>query len=197
MTNNPTETSQGKQTDAAAAGLSVLPNGYQTARLSVTPWRAVLRDDRRLQALEEALSVMLTEPVLRHLPERVHLPKGPDAIKAWIAQRDQSAALYLVEADTGLAGLMFLFRPVDAPTDGPMHLGYLFGEDSWGKGFASEMACGLVEALATGPKFTLQGGVDVANPASARVLEKAGLEIDEAQSNDETSVFLRQVGGRN
>lgn len=186
--------SQEKQVhDATAAGFTCL-KPFQTARLWVSSWRGTLEDKSARRKLEADLLVMLSEPVLRHLPERVQLDDGPDAIKTWIADRDASAAMFLIQDSAGLVGLMFLFRPADAPKTEPLHLGYLFGETSWGKGYASEMVIGLVEALSDGPVMTLQGGVDVNNPASARVLEKAGFARDDTLCSDEIDIFTIQVG---
>ncbi len=194
MTSKPSQIPQEKQVDdPTEAGFDRL-KPFRTTRLWVSSWRDTLEDQSARRELEADLATMLSAPVLRHLPERVQLDDGPDAIKTWIADRDTSAAIFMIQDAAGLVGLMFLFRPPDAPKTEPLHLGYLFGETSWGKGYASEMVVGLVEALTDGPVMTLQGGVDVNNPASARVLEKAGFVRDDALCSDEIDIFSRQVG---
>ncbi|PYG29511.1 GNAT family N-acetyltransferase [Pelagimonas varians] len=167
---------------------------FSTDRLQVVPWAKTLADPDAFRGLQTALTAMLTKPVLQHLPEQLQLSDAPDAIETWIADRDQSAAIHLVSASNVLVGLMFLFRPVQTAATDPMHLGYLLGEEAWGKGYATELVSGLVAALSTGPLMTLQGGVAAGNPASAKVLLKAGFERSPQKSTDEIEIFQRVVG---
>ena len=73
------------------------------------------------------------------------------------------------------------------------HIGYLLAEPTWGKGYATELVTGLVEALRSEAPMTLLGGVDTKNPASARVLEKAGFRLSAELSDDETSIFALEL----
>ncbi len=194
MNSKTSQISQEKQVHDTIDAILNRIDTFDTARLRISSWRPVIKDKPERTKLANDLTNMLTEPVLRHLPERVQLGHGPEAIQSWMDKRDSSAAIYLVRDDKGLAGLMFLFRPAEGPDNEPLHLGYLFGEASWGKGYATEMVIGLAEVLSDGPIMTLQGGVDVANPASARVLEKAGFVRNDAHCSDEVHIFARQVG---
>ena len=56
---------------------------------------------------------------------------------------------------------------------GQVAVGYLLAESAWGQGFASEVMLGLA-AWARDQGLTLFAGVSTDNPASVRVLEKAG-----------------------
>lgn len=59
-----------------------------------------------------------------------------------------------------------------ARTDGSFEVGYWYGRQFWGRGFASEALEGFLEqARALGP---LKSGYFEDNPASGRVLEKGG-----------------------
>lgn len=182
--------------EAAAGRLSGLPalDRFATSRLHIAHWRDTLADPQKRHALKQDLRAMLTDPVVQHLPPSVHIPGGPNPIETWIKARLDTAEIYLIRDSQALAGLMFLFRPADAPAEAPVHLGYLFHERVWGDGYASELVQGLVAALATGPALRLQGGVDVNNPASARVLIKAGFAKSDALSSDESEIFERSVG---
>jgi len=56
-------------------------------------------------------------------------------------------------------------------------LGYTLARAQWGRGIMSEAACAVAEMLLALPEIRrVWAVVDVENPASARVLEKAGLE---------------------
>jgi [ribosomal protein S5]-alanine N-acetyltransferase len=91
----------------------------------------------------------------------------------------------VVERETGLVvGGIGLFGP---PEDGQVEFGYGIVESHRGRGYATEAARALVEVALGLPGVTeIVAGVDPANPASVRVLEKAGLTFrshdgDEAQ----------------
>lgn len=168
---------------------------FSTQRLQVEPWAKTLADPDACHALQMSLAGILTKPVLQHLPDQLQLSGGPDAITDWIAKRDKRAAIHLVLGTSGLVGLMFLFRPPGGvPTD-PLHLGYLFRESAWGKGYASELVSGLVDALSNGPALTLQGGVAARNPASAKVLVKAGFHVSTQETTDSIEIYRCTVGG--
>ena len=83
-----------------------------------------------------------------------------------------------------IIGLMFLTPPFN----NDIHLGYLFGQSEWGKGYASELLGGLMLHV---PKtgFRLLGGVGRENPASAHVLRKTGFQIVPELSDTETEMF--------
>jgi len=58
-------------------------------------------------------------------------------------------------------------------------LGYWLGPSAWGKGYATEAARALTEhAFATTPLQRIEARVFAWNPASRRVLEKAGFALE-------------------
>jgi RimJ/RimL family protein N-acetyltransferase len=64
-------------------------------------------------------------------------------------------------------------------TDGDPEIGYWIGKPFWGEGYATEALHAIIDALFTWtgePHVT--AGVFVGNPASRRVLEKAGFQHD-------------------
>ncbi|MFJ8671498.1 GNAT family N-acetyltransferase [Streptomyces sp. NPDC093589] len=81
----------------------------------------------------------------------------------------------IVERASGLVvGAVGLFWP---PADGCLEIGYGVVPSRRGRGYATEAARALVEFARTAPGVhTVCARVDVSNPASGRVLEKAGLE---------------------
>jgi hypothetical protein len=52
---------------------------------------------------------------------------------------------------------------------------------------------GLVQSLRASAPVRLIGGVDPANPASARVLEKAGFARDPAQSSADSTIYTKDL----
>lgn len=134
---------------------------FETKRLSIRPWSTDEPTD--------PLRAILTPPVLAHLPP----PLQHADPERWIADRLDESEVYAVMTDGALIGLVMLAH-FDA-----VHVGYLLAEDAWGQGFASELLHGLVKALSAKAPLDLRAGVAKDNPASARVLEKAGFKIYE------------------
>jgi [ribosomal protein S5]-alanine N-acetyltransferase len=94
----------------------------------------------------------------------------PDGANAAFGQR------LVVERATGLVvGGIGLFGP---PEGGQVEFGYGIVESRRGRGYATEAARALVQAALGMPGVTeVTAGVDPANAASVRVLEKAGLSF--------------------
>lgn len=89
---------------------------------------------------------------------------------AWLGEYGHRQVL---ERDTGLVvGSIGLFWP---PADGELEIGYGIVVSRWGRGFATEATRVLTQfALAAPGVHTVFANVELANPASVRVLEKAG-----------------------
>ncbi|WP_240660054.1 GNAT family N-acetyltransferase [Streptomyces sp. WAC 01529] len=80
----------------------------------------------------------------------------------------------IVERESGLVvGSLSLLWP---PSEGSVEIGYGVVASRRGRGYASEAARALVAHALTSPDVTtVYAEVELANPASLRVLEKAGL----------------------
>ncbi|GFE24610.1 hypothetical protein Sliba_50630 [Streptomyces nigrescens] len=80
----------------------------------------------------------------------------------------------ILERDGGrVVGAIGLFWP---PSDGSLEIGYGIVPSRRGRGYASEAARALVAFAFTAPGVhTVCADVELSNPASGRVLEKAGL----------------------
>lgn len=70
-----------------------------------------------------------------------------------------------------------------------IHIGYLIDENAWGKGVATELLRGLVDAVQTLAPVKIVGAVSKENPASARVLQKAGFQLRSSQFTPEMDVY--------
>jgi RimJ/RimL family protein N-acetyltransferase len=65
------------------------------------------------------------------------------------------------------------------PTEHGMLFGYVLARPHWGQGFAAEVLTALVEwSLDQPPIHRTWAFCDAENPASARVMEKAGMSFE-------------------
>ncbi len=163
---------------------------YATERLSVRHWRQDLADPARRAELERGLLHILTPKVLEHLPPSLQVKK--DRVADWVTDRAEESEVFVIEdKDAGeLIGVMMLFVQADAGNPPHIHLGYLLAEPVWGKGYASEVIRGLVAAMTPLGPFDVLGGVGVDNPASAKVLTRAGFVKDADLSTPDTNMFV-------
>lgn len=167
---------------------------FDTARLSVNRWNLAKGG---LCARVEELSSILTPSVLAPLPASLQLGPGSDAIETWIADRLAESDMFAIrETDDGaMVGLLILAQfPGDAPNKPILHLGYLLAEAAWGKGYATELIKGLVIAVSHAGPATLLGGVAKDNPASSRVLIKAGFRVAADLSTTDTDTLKLTIG---
>lgn len=144
-----------------------VPSGTDllTARLLLRPW-----SDGELAA------------VLDGTPQphwAVDFPADGDRVIAGFTDGNPDArGVYgqrqILERDGGrVVGAIGLFRP---PSDGSLEIGYGIVPSRRGRGYASEAARALVAFAFTAPGVhTVCADVELSNPASGRVLEKAGL----------------------
>jgi RimJ/RimL family protein N-acetyltransferase len=154
--------------------------GFQTKRLLVAPWTLRLGQPNYHEVLRE----MLTPLVLAHLPPPLQVVADIDA---WVADRNAESDVYDLSVVGTSIGLLILAQI----EPGQIHIGYLLAENAWGKGYASELVQGLVVAAPL--NATLIGGVDSKNPASARVLEKAGFAKDDVNTTDDHATYFLAI----
>ena len=169
-------------------------DGFSTKRLVVAHWDAELIEEPAKLRLTDNLDNLLTTRVLEHLPEPLQLQTGSNAVPCWISARQAEADVYTIRCQNSgqLLGLLILAGFSRDVAQRSIHIGYLFGETSWGQGFATEMLTGLVDwKLKGGQNTPLMGGVGKGNPASARVLQKIGFERSPEHSTDDTDMFIR------
>jgi RimJ/RimL family protein N-acetyltransferase len=168
---------------------------FRTDRLAARDWTPLLDGPAERQRIETALTGMLTPAVLRHLPGSMRLSGDAGAIPDWIAARRGESEVFVVEElrTGGIIGLLILAADPGQSNPPAVHLGYLFTEVAWGKGYASELLSGFVDCLSSGPSVRLIGGVENDNPASARVLLKAGFTKSKDPGPAGTEIFQRIV----
>lgn len=169
-----------------------LINDFSTERLSAKHWSSILRNDDKRRQLAETLTEILNPTVLEHLPPSLQVEQKTEAVFTWIKKRSDESDVYLVnmkESKT-LIGLLILVNEPQSKTNLKFHIGYLFSQESWGKGYASELIKGLLQEARTDAPITLIGGVARGNGASAHILRKQGFSLEASLSDDDTDVFV-------
>ena len=123
---------------------------------------------------DQVYSGIADEAVVRHLA-RAPWPYEPENARSFLAGARATDRypnfLVTLASDGRVIGGMGLHRPDEA---GRVELGYWFARPHWGRGYASEAARAVVGLARTLGHCRLHAGRFVDNPASGRVLVKAG-----------------------
>lgn len=167
---------------------------FETSRLRVTHWMEVLAEPSQRAALEIALDAILTSQVLSPLPPSFHRAGG-SSVSAWIDARAAESDVYLVSLRAGSREVIGLLILADmASEDGRnLHLGYLMAEGVWGRGYASELVSGLVDAAHAQAPMRILAGVAPDNAASAKVLQKRGFQRDVPLETGDMRIYTLQL----
>jgi len=146
------------------------PEKIQTARLRLTPPR---REDA-----PAVFAAYASDPVAtRYLTWRPYTEAGPLAeflqARADDWARDSGHYAYLIrliETDEVVGSIGFILE------NGRATFGYVLGRKHWGRGYMTEALRALLDWTDAQPEiFRAWAFCDVDNPASARVMEKAGM----------------------
>ncbi|MBB4917112.1 GNAT family N-acetyltransferase [Streptosporangium saharense] len=141
---------------------SVSSTDLTTGRLTLRPW-----------APHEITAVLDGDRLAHWAPD--FPAEGDHVIAGLLAnQADGYGHRLIVERESGLVvGSIGLFWP---PNEGALEIGYGVVPSRRGRGYASEATRAMVEfALGLPGVHTVHADVEPSNPASVRVLEKAGL----------------------
>ncbi|MEV0232428.1 GNAT family N-acetyltransferase [Nonomuraea sp. NPDC050786] len=109
-----------------------------------------------------------------------------DKFPAWL---DEYGHRQVIERDSGLVvGSIGLFWP---PSDGTLEIGYGIVPSRRGRGYAPEATRALAEFAFTAPGVhTVHANVELSNPASIRVLEKAGFRRTHTDAEQNTARYV-------
>jgi RimJ/RimL family protein N-acetyltransferase len=122
------------------------------------------------------LAQMANDPDIARMTLRMPHPYGAQDAEAFVlnvaGQDPRRARTFLIDhEDHGPVGVIGLFEDGDVAPE----VGYWIGREYWGRGFATEALDGaLVWASRNSRRRALVAGHFSDNPASGRVLEKAG-----------------------
>lgn len=168
---------------------------FETERLRVRDWQKVLSSGQAPPWLEKGLSQLLTPNVLKHLPPSLQLSGDDNAVADWISLQAGAGKTFLVQDrhSGGLLGLLILSVVGEDPSANQLHIGYMFAEEAWGKGLATELVTGVVEHVPRGRGITVMAGVGLDNPGSAKVLDKVGFSRDALLSTKDAEIFVLKL----
>ena len=166
---------------------------FHTQRLRAVPVATLSAKER---------SSLLEADVVRWLPAFFH-DLGSDADRLALLQTlSQEADVIALANETGQGiGLIilshaFLSHSMSGESEEGVpvrHLGYLFAQQAWGKGYATEMLAGLQKVF-RGQRVRISGGVMQENAASARVLQKAGFRRGAETREGEVTYVWEAMG---
>jgi len=169
--------------------------GFVTANLVVRHWEEWLEEAEKRKALEARLAEILTPSVLAHLPPSMQLSGAASSVRGWVSARAAESRVFVVATagEGEIVGLLILVQLPETAQKDALHLGYLLAESAWGRGYATELVTGLVNAKGFGTGTRFSGGVGKENIASAKVLQKSGFTRSAALSSDDTDQFIFTV----
>jgi len=123
-------------------------------------------------ALIAAIPSILTEAVVASLPPYFHGVNNAAEAKSWLSKMRLESRLFLIkDKDDVCLGFVFVSNTDKAEK----HIGYLLGQEYWGKGFASELLLAFIKHAEKIESWqSLVGGVDKGNLTSAKLLLKLG-----------------------
>jgi RimJ/RimL family protein N-acetyltransferase len=134
--------------------------------------RLILRAPRHED--EKALAHLANDRRIANNTARIPHPYGVGDARQFIASvnRRDGEAVFVVT----LGGAVIGVCGIDPRIDG-VELGYWFGVDYWGRGYATEAVRAVIDyAFGELDHDTLVAGARVSNPASHRVLEKCAFQ---------------------
>lgn len=155
-----------------------------TPRLHLRPYREADRD--------EFVELFSDPVVMAHVGGALGPEEARRMFAAILAGTHRRAlAAWMVERSAGgLVGHAALLRGAA----GEVELGFVLRPDSWGHGFATEIARALVAAAVAGhPGAPVIATVDVDHVASRRVLEKAGMVLTGSARDEDGAYFRYQL----
>ena len=173
------------------------PVFYRTGRLVVADWNWRTLSPQDCADLASQLRDILNATVTRFLPETMQVRDGAFDAFAWAGATARNSEVCTIrrQRDGILAGLLILDRKETPDRCQTIHVGYLFGEAFWGKGYATETIRGFLEwSSENNICGEIIGGVEDDNRASAAVLLKAGFREMQSPAFGQ-HMYSRILGG--
>lgn len=145
----------------------------ETERLILRPWRVEDQEPLVRHANNRKVSINLRD--LFPYPYTLEHARQWITLQTSISDPPQNLVIEHVGEFVGNVG----FHTLDDVHRFTAEVGYWLGEDFWGRGFASEALAAFTDYVFANFHFQrLEGWIFSSNPASGRVLEKAGYEYE-------------------
>lgn len=161
----------------------------------MAPAAAAIPDSKTLSGV---VSGLLTPAVTAPLPPPWRGAYDVNRAQAWLKDREEEGSVVLLaqlkHAPEAVAAepVALVVSYLDVSKE--MRLGYMLAEPAWGKGLATELVQGFVAGCrASDDVAKIKAGVAKDNPASARVLEKAGFLRDAADGGADGDEWMYEV----
>ncbi len=152
-------------------------NSFKTERLSVSTAELWSETSVHSKLLDSVLC-LLTPAVVKSLPGNFQGITSLTAAENWLKTMMSESQLFVVQLShsDNIVGFVFLYDG----QDGTAHIGYLLGENYWGRGLATELMTGFVSWCIDYTEFKqLIAGVEQDNQASVGLLVKLGFTLSE------------------
>ncbi len=161
---------------------------FQTNRLRITQVESVS------DLATQSILALLTPKVTEHLPSEWQQVTRHELAASWLSERLTESIVLSIKNQSGRnIGLIFVFCADSCFTgqqDQGARIGYVLSEQSWGKGYATELLSGCLDYLAHFTQIvTLLAGVEPTNKASIKVLTKNGFTFDRTEHNSHLYVY--------
>ena len=146
----------------------------ETMRLTIRPLR---RED------VSALALLGADEVFELMPE-IEIPFDATAWLEHKLEREEPNICHVVFLRETKMPIGFVQAQIEVgQTNYELHVGYWFGQDHWGNGYATETLRAVLENLTKGETetakiFPLYAHLHERNAPSIRVLEKCGFELE-------------------
>ncbi len=145
----------------------------ETERLVLRPWRVEDQEPLARHANNRKVSINLRD--LFPYPYTLEHARQWIALQTSIPDPPQNLVIEHAGEFVGNVG----FHTLEDVHRFTAEVGYWLGEDFWGRGFASEALAGFTDYVFASFHFQrLEAWIFSSNPASGRVLEKAGYEYE-------------------
>ena len=163
---------------------------FKTSRLSIVEVRADL-DSKLKSELLSRTTDLLSPRVVQSLPPFFQDISSPELAEIWLNKMlSESRFLLIKNIGNDLSiGFIFLYEGECSS----VHIGYLLGEEYWGKGYAKECLTGLINWCASQESISkLVGGVEKTNVASSKLLENLGF-VEKVGKNEPVVFYEYQL----
>lgn len=167
---------------------------FNTQRLAVTDC-AFLSVKAKVQ-LASAIRKLLSPGVVKALPADWKDIKSLEQTTNWLEERLAESQLFAVSRISigEIIGLIFVHETKGADSSISLNIGYLLGEQHWGKGYATEILAALVSYYRNQSNVSrLIAGVEIENAASIKVLKKCGFKISALMEAPQGNLFYEIV----